>query len=594
MNFKKLILAGAVSAMALATTFADDLGSFDSFGTDSFDSGFGFGDSSASALSVSGKAWIDMRGYLNPNGTSSDDYKLVDDVQVKVLPSAKLNLEYSGSMSDVLLALKVDENTIKNHPVDVIDELALRGYFGNFSLEAGKMKLVWGKGDKLHVLDNFNADDYTDFIIPDYIDRRLSTPMVRAAYSFGGANLNLEAVYAPFLTVDRFATSGVWVPAAYNKLSGEVKTRATSKVADAFAAYTKASASAGTLNALAAEYQAAAGAYKTASDKKTAVDAAVAAGQGSATDSATGMTYTQLQGYLATKVSEYESLKTAAQAAYDGAVAQIGYGADKAEEKTTQAGSAYMYALNNANSLNSDPDMIYPDLKTLKYGQFGTRLTGTFGSFDWGVSYYNGFYKQPSFNAVKLESWLNKYLAQGATSEDDKFLAYDRKQTFGLEAATTLWRFNLRGEAAYNLTEDVDGTDAFVHNNSVAWLGGFDIDLPFWNMNVNVQETGTAILKNDEIKSGLDVDYSENAYTNNKFVVNVTTSFMNEKILPEVTVLYGIENGDLIVMPKFTYKPDQSLSLYVNGMYIYSKDDNSEFAAWKNNSFVNIGVSYQF
>jgi len=306
------------------------------------------------------------------------------------------------------------------------------------------------------------------------------------------------------------------------------------------------------------------------------------------------MTYTQLQGYLATKVSEYESLKTATQAAYDGAVAQIGYGADKAEEKTTQAGSAYMYALNNANSLNSDPDMIYPDLKTLKYGQFGTRLTGTFGSFDWGVSYYNGFYKQPSFNAVKLESWLNKYLAQGATSEDDKFLAYDRKQTFGLEAATTLWRFNLRGEAAYNLTEDVDGTDAFVHNNSVAWLGGFDIDLPFWNMNVNVQETGTAILKNDEIKSGLDVDYSENAYTNNKFVVNVTTSFMNEKILPEVTVLYGIENGDLIVMPKFTYKPDQSLSLYVNGMYIYSKDDNSEFAAWKNNSFVNIGVSYQF
>ena len=234
MNFKKLILAGAVSAMALATTFADDLGSFDSFGTDSFDSGFG--DSSASALSVSGKAWIDMRGYLNPNGTSSDDYKLFDDVQVKVLPSAKLNLEYSGSMSDVLLALKVDENTIKNHPVDVIDELALRGYFGNFSLEAGKMKLVWGKGDKLHVLDNFNADDYTDFIIPDYIDRRLSTPMVRAAYSFGGANLNLEAVYAPFLTVDRFATSGVWVPAAYNKLFGEVQTSATSKVADAFSA----------------------------------------------------------------------------------------------------------------------------------------------------------------------------------------------------------------------------------------------------------------------------------------------------------------------------------------------------------------------
>lgn len=586
MKAKELILAGTISAMVFATSFADD---FDSFGMDSF--GSSFGDSSVSALSVSGKAWIDMRGYLNPNGTSSDDYKLFDDVQVKVLPSAKLNLEYSGSVSDVLLALKVDENTIKNHPIDVIDELALRGYFGNFSLEAGKMKLVWGKGDKLHVLDNFNADDYTDFIIPDYIDRRLSTPMVRTAYSFGVANLNLEAVYAPFLTVDRFATNGVWVPAAYNELSGAVKNSATSKVKDAFEKYTKASASAGTLNALLAEYQAAAGAHKTVSDKKTLVDAAVKDGKGSDIDPDTNKTYSELQPYLATKLSEYESLEKATQAAYEGAVeGKIG---DEAA-KLTAAGEAYMYALNNANSLNSDPDMIYPDLKTLKYGQFGTRLTGTFGSFDWGLSYYNGFYKQPSFNATKLDTWLNKYLAKGTTSEDDKFLAYDRKQTFGFEAATTLWRFNLRGEAAYNLTEDVDGTDAFVHNNSVAWLGGFDIDLPFWNMNLNVQETGTAILKNDEIKSSRDVDYNENAYTNNKFVVNVTTSFMNEKILPEVTVLYGIENGDLIVMPKFTFKPDQSLSLYVNGMYIYSRDDNSEFAAWKNNSFINVGMSYQF
>lgn len=560
MKAKKLILAGTISAMVFATSFADD---FDSFGMDSF--GSSFGDSSVSALSVSGKAWIDMRGYLNPNGTSSDDYKLFDDVQVKVLPSAKLNLEYSGSVSDVLLALKVDENTIKNHPIDVIDELALRGYFGNFSLEAGKMKLVWGKGDKLHVLDNFNADDYTDFIIPDYIDRRLSTPMVRTAYSFGVANLNLEAVYAPFLTVDRFATNGVWVPAAYNELSGAVKNSATSKVANAFAKYTEASVNAGTLNALLAEYQAAAVPYATLKD----------AG-------------------VPDSNNPYKSTWEVAKAAYEGAVGKIGYDETQASAKLTAAGEAYMYALNNANSLNSDPDMIYPDLKTLKYGQFGTRLTGTFGSFDWGLSYYNGFYKQPSFNAKKLDDWLNKYLAQGTTSEDDKFLAYDRKQTFGLEAATTLWRFNLRGEAAYNLTEDVDGTDAFVHNNSVAWLGGFDIDLPFWNMNLNVQETGTAILKNDEIKSSLDVDYNENAYTNNKFVVNATTSFMNEKILPEVTVLYGIENGDLIVMPKFTFKPDQSLSLYVNGMYIYSRDDNSEFAAWKNNSFINVGMSYQF
>ena len=42
---------------------------------------------------------------------------------------------------------------------------------------------------------------------------------------------------------------------------------------------------------------------------------------------------------------------------------------------------------------------LYPDdLKTLKYGQAGARLTGTLGGIDWGASYYYGHYKQPSAN----------------------------------------------------------------------------------------------------------------------------------------------------------------------------------------------------
>ena len=78
-----------------------------------------------------------------------------------------------------------------------------------------------------------------------------------------------------------------------------------------------------------------------------------------------------------------------------------------------------------------------------------------------------------------------------AKAEKDKFLSYDKKQTFGLEASSIIWHFNVRGEFAYNLTDDTDGTDPWVHNNSIAWLGGFDIDLPFWNANLNVQETGS-------------------------------------------------------------------------------------------------------
>ena len=212
-----------------------------------------------------------------------------------------------------------------------------------------------------------------------------------------------------------------------------------------------------------------------------------------------------------------------------------------------------------------------------------------------GLSYYNGWYKQPSFNGDKLNSFLTSYLADGEVSEDEKFLAYDKKQTFGLEMSSIIWHFNVRGEFAYNLTDDMDGSDPWVHNNSIAWLGGFDIDLPFWNANLNVQETGSFILNGDECdKNTMDVDYNKKGYSNNKLVANVTTSFLNDKVVPEVTVMYGIERGDLVVMPKLAFKPDQNLTLTASGMYIHCADEDSEFYSWRENSFVSVSAKYQF
>ncbi|MCR4712844.1 MAG: hypothetical protein K5751_00525 [Treponemataceae bacterium] len=119
--------------------------------------------------------------------------------------------------------------------------------------------------------------------------------------------------------------------------------------------------------------------------------------------------------------------------------------------------------------------------------------------------------------------------------------------------------------AAYNITEDTDGKNPWVHNNSIAWLAGFVIDLPFWNANLNEQETGTFILHCDECdKNTADVDYAKH-YSNNKIVCNFSTSFLNDKFLPQLTVMYGIERGDLAVMPLVEHKPDQNLKMIQGG-----------------------------
>ena len=683
MKLNKIILI--TSALLLgAAAYADDFDSFGDFGDFGGDSSSG----SASALEVNGSAEVDIRAYVDTSDKDNKDG--ADKIDIKALPDAKLDLKYSGNKSDVELKLKVDEDTIKNHPFDVIDEAVLRGYFGNLTLEAGKMKVVWGKGDKLHVLDNFNADDYSDFIIPDYLDRRISTPMVRGVISLPFANMNIEGVYTPLLPVDRFATSGRWTPAQVTMLKEMVTASATKKVADAFERYTTATASVGgagaaytiskesrekakaALDLANAKYNQANTAFSGVKGKYETLQNGYAAyktemNSNAALKSLMGTkgnftfeeftrecasfqaytTYLQMaqagqlpsgvpatwnydqfmenapsamnpvnknvssedleklrKGYSEAAAAYYAAMgaQATAQTTYDSYVeaekkALAAYTAAKEEAKA--AGTLYMYYLTNANSLSANPDVIYPDLWTLKYGQFGGRATWTLGQIDMGISYYNGWYKQPSVNAEKLDTFVTTYLANGAVSESDKFLAYDKKQTFGVEASSIIWHFNVRGEFAYNLTEDTDGTNPWVHNNSIAWLGGFDIDLPFWNANLNVQETGTYILnggKCDENKDNgkLDVDYDKKCYTNDKIVANLTTSFLNDKLAPEVTVMYGIERGDLVVMPKLAYKPDQNLTLTASGMIINCADEDSEFYGWRKNSFVSIGAKYQF
>ncbi|MBP5176712.1 MAG: hypothetical protein ILP07_12485, partial [Treponema sp.] len=200
----KLIFLSLALALS-ANSFAQDFDDFGSFGDLEDES------ASTSKLEVNGSASMEVRAYV--------DADKAKDVELKANPSGTLSLKYDGNKSDMNLTFSIDADKIKTHPEDLVDELLLRGYFGNLTLEAGKMKVVWGKGDKLHVLDNFNADDYSDFIVTDYIDRRISTPMIRAAYSLPVANINMEAIYTPLLPTDHFATEGRWAPAQLTTLT---------------------------------------------------------------------------------------------------------------------------------------------------------------------------------------------------------------------------------------------------------------------------------------------------------------------------------------------------------------------------------------
>lgn len=487
MKRTKILALLATAAFFSSFATAQDMDFGDDFGSD-FGGDFGDTASSSSfaatALSVNGEAQVNFRAYVDDEGTSGLP---IDEWNTWVDPKGKLGLNYSNDSVSADVKFALSKDIITDYKADIIDELTLEAYLGNFVIQAGKMKVVWGKGDKLHVIDNFNANDYKDFLIPDYIDRRISEPMVRVLYNAPNdagpfTSNRFEFIWTPFMTADRYAASGRWVP---------------TQVKD--------------------------------------------------TDAAT---------------------KNAA-----------------AHEQ-----SLYTTMLSNSSSL---ADNLYPDLYQLKYMQAGARFTTTTGSWDWGLSYYFGRDKRASFDYKKMAPYVQKYL-KGTAEEDDKFIDYDFLQVFGIEAAKTFGAYNFRAEAAYNLTKDVAGDDPKVHNNSLAWVFGFDRDLPVSELNFNLQTQGKFILNHDEIKNSGDTE-SGTYKTDNKLVLNISDNLAHGKLKPEVSAIYGFEHFDLIIMPKVTWYVSDGLEFSASGMYMQSFiESRSEFGNWHNNSFVQIAAKYTF
>ncbi|WP_407426584.1 hypothetical protein [Treponema sp.] len=455
---KKIIFTLAAFSLA-SFTFAQDFG-FE-------DSSSGFEESSTPSVAITGEVGAETRAWI---GTTNEDSGLYDtkgydgiyDVSKTTLDAgayANLELNYEGDYTGANLKLKLSSATLEEHPEDVIDEVSASGSFkdGVFQLKAGKLKEVWGKGDKVHVLDNFNANDYTDFIFPDYIDRRIGEVMFKATANLSwDYNLKLEGIFTPWMTPDRFASSGYLVPNAQKELTETVEDLITDYVG------------------------------ANAANSATAIPALMYA---SNFDSNTLYTNTK-----SLKFSQSGVRLT-------GSFAGIDWGA------------SYYYGHYKQPSADLKNTVIYKAFHTsLTDGSYTNTLTSSLG---FGLVYQEALKKaaaagqditnqavQTAVQAQVAADLAALYSSYSHVKTGLPSLNYDQLQVFGLEAAFVLWKFNTRWEVAYNLTEDIAGDDPWIKNNSISWVAGFDIDLPIHNLNINIQENGSYILHSDKIKNG--------------------------------------------------------------------------------------------
>lgn len=478
---KKIFFISLVAFFSMAQIFAQDWD--DDWGGDS-DSASASGEESAGGFwdkfKFSGDASLGGRIYF--------DNESAGKTEARAIPELEIGLDYEGSSTNFSARINLSERTLLHNQIDILDEFRADLFLGDFVLSAGKMKVVWGKGDKLHVLDNFNANDYTDFLIPDYLDRRAGEYMFRVQYNAPSV-FRLEGIWTPIMRGEIYAEDGRWVPNKVKELTAQVAN---------------------------------------------------------------------------TLVYENQS-----------------------------------YNIGNLMKALSVSENMYPDTNRLEYGQFGFYGNFSIGAVDLGVSYYNGHYKQISAN---MSSMLTKMaLHQTPGIDDIPTLEYDKLQVFGLDAQAAAGPFTLRAELAYNLTKDTAGDDPWVHNNSISYLAGFDVGIPLHNLNLNVQGTGNFVLKKDKITEGAykkyDTDHDPTGcYSNNKIVVQLKDTFYYEKVEAVVKAIYGFERRDLVLMPEVSYKIRDGWKARLSGLFIHNfgDDEDSEFAGWLDNSFIQLSVHYSF
>ncbi len=601
---KKILFT--IAALLLASfTFADDFGFGDDMSSSEDFGGSSFEESSAPAVAISGEFGAETRAWIGaPNKDSgkydTKAYKGAYDLSKTTLDAgayANLEVNYEGDYTGANLKLKLDSSTLSEHPEDVIDEVYANGSFseGKFQLKAGKIKEIWGKGDKIHVLDNFNANDYSDFIFPDYIDRRLGEVMFKATANLSwDYNLKLEGIFTPGMTADRFASDGFLVPA---------KQVALTETVEGIVKHNAAIDLEKTLNSTdSAKYGNLVDGLQTMSS--FSADSLYEDNLRSLKYSQAGLRMTGTLAGIDWGASYYYGHYKQPSANLGAHIDSIQFGIKNATTKymTEQLTQYAKYAA----GIDQNPGAFMA-----KYGaEVSSYMTSKYGAAIAAGQVTQEDALKASAAAVAT-AHAQEWYENGTIKVEDKYalpsLNYDQLQVFGLEAAFVLWKLNTRWEFAYNLTEDIAGDDPWVKNNSLAWVAGFDIDIPVHNLNLNVQETGTFILKNDKIKNatGLykthDVDYnSDDKYINNKIIVLLSDKWLNEKLTTEVQGIYCIEDKGYMIAPNIEYNVSEGLTFGLRGVYLHCDNENGEFynftadSEHNDKAFLQLTAKYQF
>ena len=230
----------------------------------------------------------------------------------------------------------------------------------------------------------------------------------------------------------------------------------------------------------------------------------------------------------------------------------------------------------------SQLQIIRPDTSTIDYAQTGARFTTTIMNVaDVGVQYYYGRLTTPA---------VTRTLRATMPPLPVVTFAYNPYHQIGLDYAQVLAGFNIRAEAAVNITEDFNGDDSTVYNPSLAWSLGFDREL-FWGIKLTAQCNEKIKLLTGKINNPADIEYDADV-TSTLLIARASKTFLRDELEVIASVIWDIESGAALIMPSITWtKSDFAFELSTG---IFAGSNKGLFGQFHNNSFIKLGVKYTF
>jgi hypothetical protein len=228
----------------------------------------------------------------------------------------------------------------------------------------------------------------------------------------------------------------------------------------------------------------------------------------------------------------------------------------------------------------------YPDNLALSYFQAGARFSTTVSHSDIGVQYYAGFLPRPAYS---IETTPIPFPPGFIPSKI--VLDYNRYHQIGVDYAAEAAGFNIRAEAAVNITGDLSGDDPSVYNPHLLWSLGFDRTL-FAEINLNLQCNEQIRLFDDGVgKEPLDIE-DDTPLTSTRLTAELSRAFFRDTVRLKTAAIWGIEDKDALILPSVTFVRGSAELELSAGFFLGDRD--GELGQYRDNNFVKAGIKYVF